>query len=89
MGKNLKARGNVEDWLMAVQDRMQKVLHDALKEACIDYERRPRVEWIVDGGHPGQVSVGRFYVLFLLVFFSFSSHFSFYTCLLLCLFECF
>ena len=91
MGKNLKARGNVEDWLMAVQDRMQKVLHDALKEACIDYERRPRVEWIVDGGHPGQVSVGRFYVLFLLVFFSFSSHFFFFflVCFFVCLFEMF
>jgi dynein heavy chain len=57
MGKNLKARGNVEDWLMAVQDRMQKVLHDLLKEACLDYVKRPRVEWIVDGGHPGQVSL--------------------------------
>ncbi len=54
LGKNLKARGNVEDWLMAVQDRMQKVLHDLLKESVLDYERRPRVEWIVDGGHPGQ-----------------------------------
>ena len=54
LGKNLKARGNVEDWLMAVQDRMQKVLHDCLKEATLDYERRPRVEWIVEGGHPGQ-----------------------------------
>jgi len=54
MGKNLKARGNVEDWLMAVQDRMQKVLHDLLKEACLDYVRRPRAEWITEGGHPGQ-----------------------------------
>ena len=54
LGKNLKARGNVEDWLMAVQDRMQKVLHERLKEATIDYDTKERSEWILEGGHPGQ-----------------------------------
>ena len=54
LGKNLKARGNVEDWLMAVQDRMVKTLHDRLKEACLDYVKRSRLDWIIEGGHPGQ-----------------------------------
>ena len=55
LGKNLKARGNVEDWLMAVQDRMQKTLHEKLRDSTIDYETRgDRVNWITEGGWPGQ-----------------------------------
>ena len=54
LGKNLKARGNVEEWLMAVQNRMQKVLHERLKEATLDYDTKERSEWILEGGHPGQ-----------------------------------
>ena len=31
LGKNLKARGNVEDWLMAVEDDMKLALHKLMK----------------------------------------------------------
>ena len=33
---------------------MQKVLHERLKEATLDYETKGRSEWILEGGHPGQ-----------------------------------
>ena len=38
LGKNLKARGAVEEWLMAVQDRMQRSVREALDVAVKDYE---------------------------------------------------
>ena len=36
LGKSLKARGAVEEWLMAVQDRMQKVVRELLHVAVDD-----------------------------------------------------
>jgi dynein heavy chain len=53
LGKNLKARGNVEDWLTQVENRMKSQLHLALKAGLLDYDTKPRKEWILD--HPGQV----------------------------------
>jgi dynein heavy chain, axonemal len=51
--KNLKARGNVEDWLMDVQKSMISSLNRLLKEGVADYVRRPRKEWVLS--HSGQV----------------------------------
>lgn len=51
--KNLKARGNVEDWLMDVQKSMISSLNRLLKEGVADYARRPRKEWVL--AHAGQV----------------------------------
>jgi len=51
--KNLKARGNVEDWLMEVQRAMITSLNRVLKEGVIDYARRPRKEWVLS--HAAQV----------------------------------
>ncbi|KAH8057234.1 dynein light chain binding protein [Aureococcus anophagefferens] len=53
LGKNLKARGNVEDWLSAVEARMKFSLHGFMKAGLLDYEGRVRDEWVLD--HPGQV----------------------------------
>ena len=53
LGKNLKARGNVEEWMTAVEKRMKESLHLCMKAGLIDYDVRPREEWI--GCHPGQV----------------------------------
>jgi dynein heavy chain len=53
LGKSLKARGNVEDWLTAVEKRMKESLHGFMKAGLIDYDTRPRDEWIFH--HPGQV----------------------------------
>jgi dynein heavy chain len=53
LGKNLKARGNVEDWLTIVQENMQKSLHKFMKNTLDDYDERPRKEWVMHG-HPGQ-----------------------------------
>ena len=51
--KNLKARGNVEDWLMDVQKSMIQSLNRLLKEGVADYARRPRKEWVL--AHAGQI----------------------------------
>ena len=53
LGKNLKARGNVEEWLNAVEKRMKESLHGCLKAGLIDYDNRARDEWLLH--HPGQV----------------------------------
>ena len=53
LGKNLKARGNVEEWLNAVEKRMMESLHGCMKAGLLDYDQRDRDEWIFH--HPGQV----------------------------------
>jgi hypothetical protein len=54
LGKNLKARGNVEDWLSSVEARMKQSLHGLMKAGLQDYENSIRDEWVV-GGTAGQV----------------------------------
>ena len=44
--KNLKARGNVEDWLTEVQKSMVVSLNRVMKEGLADYQRRPRKDWV-------------------------------------------
>ena len=53
LGKNLKARGNVEEWLTAVEKRMKESLHMFMKAGLLDYDTKPRDEWIMH--HPGQI----------------------------------
>eukprot|EP00605_Chrysophyceae_sp_TOSAG23-4_P002255 GSChrysophyteH1.ASY1.ANO1.2499.1 assembled CDS len=53
LGKNLKARGNVEEWLTAVEKRMKESLYQLMKFGLQDYDQRPRDEWI--GCHAGQI----------------------------------
>lgn len=53
LGKNLKARGNVEEWLTSVEKRMKESLHGFMKAGLLDYDTKPRDEWIFH--HPGQV----------------------------------
>ena len=47
LGKGLKARGNVEDWLGKVEEAMFSNLRKLVKGAITDYENRPRKEWVV------------------------------------------
>ncbi|XP_069092738.1 dynein axonemal heavy chain 6 isoform X2 [Pleurodeles waltl] len=54
LGKGLKARGNVEDWLGKVEEAMFASLRRLSKAAIADYQTKPRVEWTV-AGHPSQV----------------------------------
>jgi dynein heavy chain len=53
MGRNLKARGDVESWLGAVEKRMKETLRGLMKIGLIDYDQKPRDEWIAH--HPGQI----------------------------------
>ncbi|XP_041356323.1 dynein heavy chain 6, axonemal-like isoform X2 [Gigantopelta aegis] len=53
LGKGLKARGNVEDWLGKVEEAMFSNLRRLTKFSIADYERRPRADWIVS--HASQV----------------------------------
>ena len=46
LGKNLKARGNVEFWLGAVEDHMFKSLRELTKVAVQEYEEQERIHWI-------------------------------------------
>eukprot|EP00898_Chlorokybus_atmophyticus_P006606 jgi/Chlat1/6947/Chrsp52S06617 len=48
LGKNLKARGNVEQWLTAVEQNMVASLRRLAKAAFQDYARKPRVEWVME-----------------------------------------
>ncbi|KAK9408021.1 dynein heavy chain 6 axonemal [Crotalus adamanteus] len=54
LGKGLKARGNVEDWLGKVEEAMFTSLRRLSKAAIADYQTRERTEWVV-AGHPSQV----------------------------------
>uniref|UniRef100_A0AAY4DWD2 AAA+ ATPase domain-containing protein n=1 Tax=Denticeps clupeoides TaxID=299321 RepID=A0AAY4DWD2_9TELE len=70
LGKTLKARGNVEDWLGKVEEAMFSSLRQLSKEAIADYWNKPRVEWVV-AGHASQVtgiSFGQFNFILYRVF---------------------
>ncbi|XP_053317654.1 dynein axonemal heavy chain 6 [Spea bombifrons] len=54
LGKGLKARGNVEDWLGKVEEAMFSSLRRLSKAAIADYQNKNRVDWVV-AGHPSQV----------------------------------
>ncbi|XP_074052253.1 dynein axonemal heavy chain 6 isoform X2 [Macrotis lagotis] len=54
LGKGLKARGNVEDWLGKVEEAMFTSLRRLSKAAIADYQCKVRIEWVV-AGHPSQV----------------------------------
>ncbi|BBN19721.1 hypothetical protein Mp_8g13060 [Marchantia polymorpha subsp. ruderalis] len=45
LGKNLKARGNVENWLTSVEQNMVSSLRRLAKAAVQDYDKRPRPQW--------------------------------------------
>jgi dynein heavy chain len=51
--KNLKARGNVEEWLTGVQNAMVTALSRLMKAGVLDYDERPRKEWVLV--HAGQI----------------------------------
>ncbi|KAE9139210.1 Dynein heavy chain 6, axonemal [Phytophthora fragariae] len=53
LGKNLKARGNVEDWLKALEVSMKQSIYKLMKAGLLDYDSKQRSVWVCD--HPGQV----------------------------------
>ena len=53
LGKKLKARGNVEQWLTSVEQSMQVSLKRLAKKAYQDYPESKRTEWIF--AQPAQV----------------------------------
>ncbi|KAJ8737210.1 hypothetical protein PYW07_000481 [Mythimna separata] len=53
LGKGLKARGNVEDWLGKVEDAMFASVKRCMKYALKDFLGRPRVQWVQL--HPNQI----------------------------------
>ncbi|KAJ2954382.1 hypothetical protein O0L34_g2646 [Tuta absoluta] len=53
LGKGLKARGNVEDWLGKVEEAMFASVKRCMKASLKDYLVKPRVEWAQC--HPNQV----------------------------------
>ncbi|XP_022832877.1 dynein heavy chain 6, axonemal [Spodoptera litura] len=46
LGKGLKARGNVEDWLGKVEEAMFASVKRCMKQALKDFQARPRVKWV-------------------------------------------
>ncbi|XP_004691642.1 PREDICTED: dynein heavy chain 6, axonemal [Condylura cristata] len=54
LGKGLKARGNVEEWLGKVEEAMFTSLRRLCKAAIADYQGKPRTTWVISG-HPSQV----------------------------------
>ncbi|XP_047601385.1 dynein axonemal heavy chain 6 isoform X2 [Lutra lutra] len=54
LGKGLKARGNVEEWLGKVEEAMFTSLRRLCKSAMADYQGKPRTAWVI-AGHPSQV----------------------------------
>lgn len=53
LGKGLKARGNVEDWLGKVEESMFTSLRKLMKVAIGDFLSRSRVTWVVS--HANQI----------------------------------
>ncbi|XP_049712146.1 dynein axonemal heavy chain 6 isoform X2 [Elephas maximus indicus] len=54
LGKGLKARGNVEEWLGKVEEAMFSSLRRLCKAAIADYQGKLRTNWVI-AGHPSQV----------------------------------
>jgi dynein heavy chain, axonemal len=55
LGKNLKARGEVQDWLAGIEKRMVESLRLHAKDAMHDYATRSRKEWVML--HPAQLVI--------------------------------
>ncbi|RZC39366.1 dynein heavy chain 6, axonemal, partial [Asbolus verrucosus] len=55
LGKGLKARGNVEDWLAKVEASMFLSLRRLMKASLADYEESSRLDWMVR--HPNQITL--------------------------------
>ncbi|KAG8249570.1 Dynein heavy chain 6, axonemal [Homalodisca vitripennis] len=55
LGKGLKARGNVEDWLGKVEEAMFLCLRRQMKDALLDYMKRVRTDWVLY--HPSQITL--------------------------------
>ncbi|XP_019622649.1 PREDICTED: dynein heavy chain 6, axonemal-like [Branchiostoma belcheri] len=53
LGKGLKARGNVEEWLGKVEEAMVSSLRKLTKSSINDFTTRPRHEWVIH--HASQV----------------------------------
>ena len=49
LGKGLKARGNVEEWLGKVEEAMRTSLKKCMKIAVQDYFNKTRPEWTIAG----------------------------------------
>jgi hypothetical protein len=47
LGRGLKARGNVEDWLGKVEEGMFSNLRKLVKSAMVDYQRKTREEFVL------------------------------------------
>ena len=46
LGKNLKARGSVEEWLTNVEERMKVSLRSFMKVAALEYTTQDKKEWV-------------------------------------------
>jgi len=55
LGKNLKARGNVEQWLCAVETAMIDSLRKQSKTSYLSYPKETRTEWVLT--QPAQVVI--------------------------------
>ena len=53
LGKNLKARNNVETWLSAVESSMVASLRKLMKKAVVEYDKKQRSDWIME--YPSQI----------------------------------
>lgn len=53
LGKGLKARGNVEDWLGKVEESMFVSLRKKMKAGIVDFKNKKREEWVLY--HPNQI----------------------------------
>ena len=63
--QQVKARGNVENWLGLVEDSMVISLRKLTKAALVDYDTKPRHIWATQ--HASQVRpVGNHFTVFLL-----------------------
>lgn len=78
LGKGLKARGNVEDWLGKVEESMFATLKRRMKMAMGDFETRGRQSFL--WSHPSQVlpSSSPFFFFFFFSTYSLTSTFIFF-----------
>ena len=56
--QQVKARGNVENWLGLVEESMMVSLKRLTKASLADFDTKPRHEWATH--HPSQVCVSIF-----------------------------
>lgn len=44
----VQARGNVEEWLVKVEETMISSIKETIEKSMVDYTKRERIKWVIN-----------------------------------------